>query len=127
MMSVTILIGNSRFALQFWQGMSVRVEEIKGLMKSLGAKRSEILVYLALRRIGGPASISQILDSVNLSEKTVRNALDALMKRGLVVRRGRGRGTRYIAKGTRALMHRVKERIEEGVQEIFTHLRFRSS
>ncbi|MDN5366763.1 MAG: hypothetical protein PWQ11_174 [Candidatus Diapherotrites archaeon] len=123
MMSVTILIGNSRFALQFWQGMSVRVEEIKGLMKSLGAKRSEILVYLALRRIGGPASISQILDSVNLSEKTVRNALDALMKRGLVVRRG----TRYIAKGTRALMHRVKERIEEGVQEIFTHLRFRSS
>lgn len=105
----------------------MRAEEIKGLMRSLGARRSEISVYIALLRMRSEAPISKILERVNLSEKTVRTALDSLIRRGLVVRTGKGRGTKYRARGARTLMRLVKKKIEEGVQEIFTHLQYRSS
>ncbi len=105
----------------------MRVEEVRGLMKSLGARRSEIAVYLALLRLRGDQPVSAIVSASGLSEKTVRSALAALLGRGLVVRTGRGRGTRYRAKGVRTLMHLVKKKVEEGVREIFTHLQYRSS
>jgi len=105
----------------------LRTEEIKGLMRSLGAKKSEILVYIALLRMREEVPISRILKEVDLSEKTVRMALDSLIRRGLVVRTGKGRGTKYRARGVRTLMHLVKKKIEESVQDIFTHLQYRSS
>lgn len=104
----------------------MKSEEIRGLLKSLGAKKSEIQVYLALRLHRDPIPVSELVQRTKLSEKTVRAALDSLLERGLVVRVGRGRGTKYRALGTKKLMRLVRKRIEEGVQELFTHLRFHS-
>ncbi|HID09129.1 TPA: GntR family transcriptional regulator [Candidatus Micrarchaeota archaeon] len=104
----------------------MRQEEIKALLKSLGARKSEIQVYVLLRLHRDPLPVSEIVRSSGLSEKTVRSALESLMNRGLVVRVGRGRGTKYRAMGTRKLMSLVKKRIEEGVRELFTRLQFRS-
>ncbi|HIP74352.1 MAG TPA: MarR family transcriptional regulator [Euryarchaeota archaeon] len=104
----------------------MRSEEIDGLLKSLGAKKSEIQVYMLLQLHREPLPISEIVRRTGLSEKTVRSALDRLMGRELVVRVGKGRGTKYKALGTKKLMSLVKKRIEEGVKELFTRLRFRS-
>jgi len=104
----------------------LRSEEIDGLMKSLGARKSEIQVYLLLSLQRDPIPMSEIIRRTGLSEKTARSAVERLMKRELVVRVGKGRGTKYRALGTKKLMSLVKKRIDEGVQELFTRLRFHS-
>lgn len=101
-------------------------EEIDGLLKSLGAKKSEIQVYMLLQFHREPLSVSEIIRRSKLSEKTVRSALERLIQKELVVRVGKGRGTKYRTLGTKQLICLVKRRIEEGVQELFTRLRSRS-
>lgn len=99
-------------------------EEVHAMLRSLGLKKSEVLVYWTLYRADRPLRTSEIVERTRLSEKTVRIALRNLVDRGYVRRVGRGKGVRYEAVSIRTVMERLKKAIEERVSELFSRLQF---
>ncbi len=96
------------------------------MLRSLGLKKSEILVYWTLHRANRPMSVSEIMDKTKLSEKTVRLALRDLVKRGYVRKTGKGRKICYEAVSVRKVAEHLRKAIEERISEIFSRLQFPS-
>jgi predicted DNA-binding transcriptional regulator len=102
------------------------IEEFRALLRAVGAKKSEVAVFLVILRAHRPISFSEIRDSLSFSEKTIRTALKSLIRRGFVMVTGRGRATRYSVPNPSAVLERLRKKVEERVETILTRLQFHS-
>ena len=93
-------------------------EEVQAILRSLGLKRSEILIYWALHKKGAPMGVKEIVEATGLSEKTVRTALKLMVAHGYVRVEGKRRGARYVAVPLGEVVERLKKRIEERISEL---------
>ena len=96
--------------------------DIQQGLKVLGAKRSEILVLIAIVRAGRPLRFSEILETTGLSDRTVRMALRSLRDSGYIRVEGRGRATRYVTEKPGVVAELIRKRVEEKISTILTHL-----
>ncbi len=96
------------------------MEDVRAILKSLGARKSEIKVYMDL--VGkGEAGVREIIERTGLSEKTVRVALKGLERKGLVRRERRGKKVVYRAVSLRTLFTKFKESLQKRLSELFRH------
>ncbi len=93
-------------------------DEVHAILRSLGLKRSEILIYWALHRAGRPMSVKEIVQATGLSEKTVRTALKLMVAHGYVRVEERRRGAKYTAVPVGEIAEKLKKRIEERISEL---------
>jgi len=102
------------------------VDDVRALMRALGAKKSEISVYLALYR-RGPATVRDLVERTGLSERTVRVALRSLLNGGYVSVEKSGRSNVYSAVSPSVISQKFRKKVEEYFSSMFTRLRSRSS
>ncbi len=97
--------------------MGIR-KEIEAFMKALGAKASEIQVYMALSKKKSYTSVRVLEEELNLSSKSIRNALKSLERKGWVRSKRRGRGYVYKAVPAKEIFEDWRKNVEKTLQDL---------
>lgn len=96
-------------------------EKFENLLRSLGVKRTEIRIYRLLLEREVPMRITEIQKELGISERSVREHVLNLYRRGFLKRRMIQKGWLgyvYTAISPAELLERLKENIVKRINEI---------
>ncbi|ASJ02849.1 transcriptional regulator [Thermococcus profundus] len=96
-------------------------EKLEGLLKSLGFKKTELRVYRLLLERKRPMRITEIQQELGISERSVREHVLNLYRKGVLKRTLIEQGWLgyvYTATSPRELIERIKESIITKINEI---------
>nr|WP_048150172.1 transcriptional regulator [Palaeococcus ferrophilus] len=103
-------------------------DKVVALLRSLGVKKSEIRIYLTLLEKKTPMRVTEIQREVGLSERSVREHVLNLYRRGFLRRKlieEGWLGYTYTAVSPHELLEKIKENLLKKINELERELQER--
>ncbi|WCN27807.1 transcriptional regulator [Thermococcus kodakarensis] len=101
-------------------------ERLEALLKSLGVKKTELRIYRLLLEKKRPMRVTEIVNELGISERSVREHVLSLYRKGMLrrelIQQG-WLGYTYTAVSPHELLARIKQNILEKINEIEMELR----
>ncbi|WP_456367410.1 transcriptional regulator [Thermococcus sp.] len=101
--------------------MNDTYEKLEALLRSLGVKKTELRIYRLLLEKRRPMRITEIVGELGISERSVREHVLNLYRKGMVrrelIQRG-WLGYTYTAVSPSELIERIKKSIMERISEL---------
>ncbi|MBP1911477.1 transcriptional regulator [Thermococcus stetteri] len=101
-------------------------EKLEALLRSLGVKKTELKIYKLLLEKKRPMRVTEIVDELGISERSVREHVLNLYRKGMLKReliQQGWLGYTYTAVSPSELLSRIKQNILEKINELEMELR----